>query len=421
MKNNLSKIFEKNIRIPLLIIFIGILIRLLFMPFSAYIDLISATWRSYLFVFNGVFKLDDISEILLSPNMFLFKPVFAHLKVIVDSAIQAGESNIFTNSTATYGMFVSSPGAFRYLFFMKLPYLLFDLASVIVIVNFFKDLAKRNRMLLFWALNPMLIYSAYIWGRYEVVGILFVLLSLLFIKRRQNLLSVFFFSLAIIARTGYIVVLPFYIIYLSNNWRDYLKYSFVAILPLLLFNNLVGLIVGNSVVNNLGQGGLLDFALSAQVGIGYSAVALNMLVCPALYYIYFKSKRENDFLQFVSFLTMTILAFLLLSKLHAHYLVWITPFFTILLAYQRKLIIPYLAMIFSYFIFIDVYFGSTVSAGLFRAIDLNFFSNFAGISQQGSMTIYDHNLLVTLFHSIYFLCGSTLFYFIYRESSKNES
>jgi hypothetical protein len=304
---------------------------------------------------------------------------------------------------------------------MKLPYLLFDLASVVVIINFFKDSVRKNRMLLFWAFNPMLIFSVYIWGRYEVVGIFFVLMSLLLLKRRQNLLSVLFFSLAVIARTGYIVVLPLYIIYLSKDWRDYLKYSLVGVLPLLIFNNLVGLIVDSSVVNNLGRGGLLDFALSAQVGIGYSAVALNLLVCPALYYIYYRSKKENNFFQLVSFLTMTILAFLLFSKLHAHYLVWVTPFFTILLAYKKKLIILYLAMILSYLVFIDIYFGSTVTAGLFRAIDFNFFSNFAGISQQGSLTIYDHNLLVTLFHSVYFFCGAALFYFIYIGSDKNES
>ena len=98
MKKILHRIFEKDLRIPLLIIFVGIFIRLLFMPFSAYIDLISAAWRSYLLVFNGVFKLDDISEIILSPNMFLFKPIFAHLKVIIDSTLSAGESGIYTNS-----------------------------------------------------------------------------------------------------------------------------------------------------------------------------------------------------------------------------------------------------------------------------------------------------------------------------------
>lgn len=421
MKKAVYWILNKQIRIPLLIIALGIFVRLLLMPISAYVDLISATWRSYLWVFNGVFKLDDLSEIILSPNMLLFKPLFAHLKVIIDAARQAGESNIFSNSTSTYAMFVSNAEAFRYLFFMKFPYILFDLASVVLILNFFKDSLKRNRMLWFWAFNPMLIYAVYIWGRYEVVGIFFVLLSLFMLKRQQNWLSILFFALAIIARTGYIIVLPIYIIYLSKDWRDYLKYSLTAILPLMIFNLLIGRIVGASIVDNLGQGGLLDFALSAQVGVGYSAVALNLLVCPILYYLYFRYKKENNFFQFISYLSMTILAFLLLAKLHAHYLVWLTPFFTILLAYRQKLIFLYLAMILSYFVFIDVYFGSSVSAGLFRAIDYNFFSSFSGISQQGSLTIYDHNLLVTLFHSIYFLCGVALIFFIYKGSSKNET
>ena len=108
-----------------------------------------------------------------------------------------------------YGFFLNDPNIYRHLFFFKLPYLLFDIATAFVIWNFIDKPEYRKIALLLWLFNPLTLFSTYIFGRFEVIGLFFLAASAFQLKNDRILLASILFAVALHCREINLLFTPF--------------------------------------------------------------------------------------------------------------------------------------------------------------------------------------------------------------------
>src|SRR3989344_1114451 len=222
-------IFQDPLKIYLIIISAGLLVRLILMPLAVNLDTLLASWWESLWVFKGQIIIEDINEVILTIWMRIFKPLFVSFPSIIDIPNSLGILGI-----PEHAIFSSSDRAMRFIFLLKVPYLLVDFVLLFFVLKFFKDRRQKIIGLVLWAFNPFLLYSVYIYGRYEIFAICSAFIALYFAHRQKAYLSIIFFGIAISLRLPLVIILPFIIIYFAKNYWDYIKYTLIGLAPYLL-------------------------------------------------------------------------------------------------------------------------------------------------------------------------------------------
>jgi len=178
---------------------IGLLIRLLFMPFVVHADFLSVYMRAHLIISHQLPLIGRAQMLIHAFHSFflwIFKPLLPYVDIMLD-----GSANHLTFNWEMFYKFVTHPAVFRTLFLLKLPYLFFDLACVYLILAIFHNRKKKLYAFKFWMLNPIIIFATYIFGRYECIAIFFILLSLYYAKRKSFIKSLLFLGISIITRS----------------------------------------------------------------------------------------------------------------------------------------------------------------------------------------------------------------------------
>lgn len=387
------------------------------MPFTAYLDLLTATYREYLWVYEGVFKISDLPEFFLSGYLWLLKPIFSHLEPAINTLNSDGRLD-----GQSYNIFVNHFRAYRYLFLLKIPFLILDISMIFIIWNFFQDKKKRYRMFLAWGFFPFIIYATYLWGRYEIFPIFLTLLAYYFASKKNNYFSLITIGLAIAMKVSFILYLPFFIIFFSKNYRDYLVNTILAIFPVILFSKLFGLFGAESLSSGIERGGFFEFLVHGQIGEGFTAISITVAVYILTIFFYFRDnqKVESDcsFKEFVFYSGIMIISYFAFSKFHSHYVSWIAPVFFIIIAYNIKYFYYVLLLFVSWYLFIDNFFGISVTTGLYRPGNFSFFSNLGSFSSQMSYFGMGQETLSVVYRTLFVLLIGLIVFSLYKD--KNE-
>ncbi len=215
---------------------VGLAVRLLLMPFTASTDMLAVYWRSHLIAFDGT-----VFDTYLVNMGAHYVHAAALLAIsVVDSGIEAVWTDPWwwSNSTAlapqVYREFVTRPDAYRTLFLLKVPYLLFDTAAGLAVLALVRDegARARRRAWAFWMLSPIGIYAGYLFGRYEAFPVLFVVLALLAVERRRPWLGAMALGLAITMRSYPVLLVPVFALVAVPGWPRRLGWAGVSLLPL---------------------------------------------------------------------------------------------------------------------------------------------------------------------------------------------
>ncbi|MGI5826002.1 MAG: hypothetical protein ACOX50_01165 [Patescibacteria group bacterium] len=120
----------------------------------------------------------------------------------------------------------------QFLFWAKLPYLLFHFASAFVFSRFFG--VKRKYWFLLWLLNPIVIFVSFIQGQFEIIPSFFLLLSLYFAKKENIYLSALFLGVGGAYKNfPFLLLIPFLIILCRRTYQK-LLFIIISMLPYLL-------------------------------------------------------------------------------------------------------------------------------------------------------------------------------------------
>src|SRR3989344_9234512 len=216
-----------------ILIALAFLLRIFLMPISAHSDLFFINEYPNLFVTDKILNINTyINDTLGNKHLSYYPPLtyftigaFQQFYKFISPSFSPWMTEIlfldlshFKGQAADFIKVIPNQFIFRDLFLAKLPYLVFDIGIVLLLLKFVKENTIKNTSILIWLFNPTLIYSAYIFGQFEVIPSFFLLLSFYFLRKNLNV-AVLFLGTAAAYKNYAFAFLPIIIALYSQSWR----------------------------------------------------------------------------------------------------------------------------------------------------------------------------------------------------------
>lgn len=393
----------KNLNLSKILV-LAILIRILIMPFYFHPDIKTYNFQAS-FLKNGVFNiyqyLDLNKEKLPLKEEFVYFPLtyftLGSYQVIIGPLLGSNFNTWLANASQTA---IQDVGAYRFLFLLKLPYLILDISIAFLLLKFFKDKDQQKKAFIFWLFNPFSIILIYIFSNVDIFPVFLTVLSLLLAKRKKIVLSALLLGLAAGFKAYPILFLPFLFLSSKNN-----KQGIVAVVTSLgvLLLTILPFLGTSSFRNATLVSGLTTRMFNGAINIGFGETLMFAVVFISILFFnkLLSAKKENSDLETYYF----SLLLLLYSFIHFHiqWLLWIMPF-AVLLLIRRKIAQPVIILSIISFLIPFLYEDKFMSVSLLSAISpiYNLLPTPATLIQK----IYDPIILQGILHSI--LLGGSL-------------
>lgn len=416
-----SSLKEKRL---LVLVCVGILIRIIIMPFFSHVDLFSE-FRRVMYSLNNDIYFPHQHRLVTFYIEYAFLAVLSPLLKDPDIVFFLEDVSKSTSNLSDYFVFINHPNVFRHLFIFKLSYLIFDVLTMWVIWLFFDDKKRACIALLFWVFNPITLYASYFFGRYETIPLLFMALTALFLKKKQPLAAAFCLSLAINGREIYVVTAPIFLLALYNEnekWHQNVKT--ILLTGSVLFASFVLPIFLEKYFHlspAFAQGSVYQDS-KANVLYGMSFKWLYPLVFA--YFFALLALQNQAFIsyeyKFIVGSGVVLACYFLIAAHSAHYVAWLPLFPVLLLNYvkdPRKLgfaIFAFFMTWFAYRIFkADINLFTLFLAAPFN-FELTFFPSVSKVFTEfvgETSSIFDPIKILNVLHSMY---AAALVFLVYR-------
>lgn len=228
----------------------------------------------------------------------------------------------------------------RFVFFMKTPYLFFDLAILVAIQKIFIGETEKRSLTLLWLFNPVNLLSTYVIGQYRILGAFLVWLLMGFLvhhRRREAFLTLGFLCLV---DNFPVFIAPLLFILYSRNIRECLKNICWTAAPLLavlapwvvVSKGYVLYAYASPVIQRMSMQGILK-SLPVESAVGAKMIFLAFYGYLLFFLVRLKKKKTEETLDFFFIFVATSLAVLFMlfatSLILFHYLMWVLPFWVV--------------------------------------------------------------------------------------------
>jgi hypothetical protein len=361
------------------VLLVGLILRLLLMPISAHSDLMQIYWNAHLITFHH--KLVGFQVVLQyfhAGYLWLISSLLPPASTIWIHLVETPLVNAFAGAEVSFNEtwfnFISHPQIFRTLFLFKLPYLLFDLGCAFLLFRIGSDSANSRWMFKFWWFNPILIFAVYIFGRHEVIALIFIILSLYLIKREKHGWGMLALGLAIAIRFYAVLILPFFVFSLQPEWKKRVLGLTIGLSPWLIVNLVGWALASTSEARVLASLPHSSYLLAMDFQI---AAWDNIYVFPLLYFLLLLHRLYNQEYGVKSLVQYSLIALLFLfatayTGQSPHYWTWFLPLLTLMAAEDHHLLPLHVAQILCLVIYSFVG-GRSTASYLFAAISPEFF------------------------------------------------
>lgn len=325
------------------LVVLAVLIRLILMPIAAHSDLFFINMFPNLVKTSGVFDITGhIQENFGMRNYTYYSPVvyftFAAFQFTYNiasntffpwmSQLYNLELNAFEGQAADFIRSSYNPHIYKDLFLAKLPYLIFDVASIFILIKLVKEKFFKKAIVLLWLFNPVNLYSTYLMGQFDIIPVFFTLLGFLSLKKNPKLCLLLLGIAAAFKNYAFIFILPVSIIY-GKNWSARLKLLAIGVAPYLI--TLVP-----TAISNLEQAifqilpkvylhyrkPLEGWALYSQI-IKYLILLFSYIFILAIAWT-LKVKNKWRFATAISLISI-LLVYAIAPRISFHYLMWGVP------------------------------------------------------------------------------------------------
>lgn len=295
--------------------------------------------------------------------------------------------------------FIVDTSIFRYLFVMKLPFLILDIWIAFLLKKFFNDKKKGELAFKLWLFNPFTIFLIYAYSNIDIIAVLFTVLAFLYLKRERFLPAAVAFGLAAGFKLYPLLAIPFLFLY-GKNLRQKLTLSLV---PLAIFFLICLPFLSSSFIHSALISGLSTGLFKSE----FTTLGLAIL----FFYAAFKDKSLDVF----NYWLVIFLIIFSFALFHIQWLLWIAPFLVIIAVKRPKL--SYLILIISVFAFSVpiLYQDRFMTLGLLRAYSTLF--DLLPTPFVVVQTIYDPYNLQSILHSIFAGGSLVLSYLLLRRES----
>jgi len=344
-RDRYSFLFEKKTYVLLLAI--GILLRLAFMPFTMMTDL---SHQYYQFSYDRMNDRPYMHSVPIIPLAFPFHYLMMSAYSLVipaeswyDATMLAKAGNI-TNPDEfmqrTYVIeesFLSAGPVFLKIFMMKFPYLIFDLLILFLLPLLFSRNEDKRLAFLFWLFNPISFMASFIFGTYDVAVLFFVVLGLLCLSRNRIYLGASAIVFASLLKPYFAMLLPFVLLHIIKKagrlrWKQSVLFCVASLTVFFAFmsrmlSNILTLIdevwPSNYILNLRTQ----PFPVIYIFIVAYTITLLS--------YWYFSGDSFNAFCKYT---LLALLSFFGLCLFHPQWFVIVLPFMIFMMVEDRSTI-----------------------------------------------------------------------------------
>lgn len=318
---------------------LALLVRLIIMPFYFHPDIKTYNFQSS-FLKQGVF--DIYSYLIANKDKLPLKDEFVYFPLTYFSL--GGYQMImkpFLGDNFQSWLWDASQNAidqtnvFRYLFILKLPYLILDFATAIILMNLFEDNKKKRTAFTLWLLNPFSIVLIYIFSNIDIFPVFLTVLSLYFSKKNRIVIASLLIGLAAGFKAYPILFLPFLFFYAQG-----LKQKVLAIAPgLIAFLAVIApFLKSTGFQQSTLASGLTTRIISPTFAIGFNESLIIAMISLGALFFYAFNLENFKFEKLPQFYLAGLL--LIFSSIHFHiqWLLWMIPFIIIIGVVHNRLL-----------------------------------------------------------------------------------
>lgn len=334
------------------------------MPFFYHPDIKSQLFHMQ-FLSHGVTNIYDFVDknrfYLPYTNIYVYLPATYYFFGSVDFVLSPLYPNDLYPWLNDWGTNQNSyPNMIFFMLVLKIPYLIFDLLTGLILYKLYKN----KKILYFWLFNPISIYLIYILGNFDIIPSFLTLLSFYFIKNNKQFLSYLIIGIAIALKIYPVIFLPFLFFYDKKNVFKNIKYAIFSAVPLIL--SILPFIKQQSFYDSFIGSGLTQKILEYKInGLPIFPILFILIVIN-----YFFSKSEH---KFEIGILQTFLIFIGLVKFHPQWIMWFFPFILIFFINSKIKVKIYFAIFFALiFLYIILFNDNYLIWGHLIPIDSNF-------------------------------------------------
>ncbi len=402
---NLSRRFYKYF-------LIGILVRLVFLPFLYMRDLLSIYQRAAETVFAGNFG-SDFYQILTN---YIHSAYLFVIKSIVPAISEFSSILLEKDTWVSWISFNSSYNVFTAVALFKILYLLFDIACMFLILRLSFDDEPENRLraFKFWIFNPIVIFVLYVFARHDIIGVFVTLVALLLAKKNRKYWAIIILAVGIAIRFFPIMILPLFVFYLARSKKDYAVLSLVGISGLLSVELFSYFYFGRSVIFSLLNTQFFNYLLKPELELvtgshGSIFIFIAVYIIIILSFLHIKNKSFDLLLNYGAIIYLTYIS---LCFFHPQYVLWAVPFLIVIFV-RRKSLIYYHWFQFILVLVLLLYWGPLVTNFIFTPIDYRFFIYLPSPNSIVRL-FYDDAGFVNIFRSVFAGVSLWMVYLIYK-------
>lgn len=362
------KNFPKKI---ILLIFIGLVVRLVLMPITLHPDLWAISFSEYFFAFKGVTNIYDYLASLPSNfplvqnygrNFFTYPPLAYFTFGIFGIILRPFFSQDFFKNLAVFlPNILNDNRIYFHLFLTKLPYLFFDFGLLILLTKLFKEEKDKILVAVLWLFNPLSLYTSFMVGQFDIIPVFFTVLSLFLVKKNKWGWAAFSLGIGGAYKMFPLFFLPFLAISGGKTFFEKMKIFFIGLIPYVFtIAPFLGSINFRQTVLLSNQSQKMLFAKIPVSGAEY----LSVFVVIYFFLLAFSLTKNLDLWKWF---LMVMMLFFGITHYHPQWFLWLTPFLIVFWVKDKRFISLPLMFILSWFLIL-LFFESSLSIGLFLPI-----------------------------------------------------
>lgn len=322
---------------------LAILLRILIIPFFFHPDIKTYNFQSS-FLRDGVLNiyayLDSHKQNLPLKEDFVYFPLtyfFLGGYQVLASPFLGSQFEAWLNNASSLSS--QDPLIFRYLFILKFPYLILDMATAFLLINLVAE-SEKKRVFYLWMFNPFSIAIIYLYSNIDIISVFLTVLSLFYLKKKKIIFSALSLGLGAGFKAFPLLFLPF-MLFSLKDLKDRIIYSAVSL-------GLFGLVIlpyifTGSFGNATLASGLTTVIFTPSISLIFGEnLMLTVVLLSILVFMGFYEKSRVDVP--IKYLLAALL--LIYSSIHYHiqWLLWIIPFVIIFLSNYNKFVKPLLLL-----------------------------------------------------------------------------
>ncbi|EKD53319.1 MAG: hypothetical protein ACD_61C00071G0007 [uncultured bacterium] len=363
----------------------AIVLRLVISGITFHPDLSGQVLTSYFFAYKNVFNIYDYLVSLPATHplvqnfgvgdIFIYPPLtYFTLGSFLKLFTLIIPENFFLslmNGISVYKL----PALSFNLILLKLPYLLVDIGVAFALSSLFEDVKKKRWAFLLWLFNPVTLYATFAMGVFDIIPVLFTVLSLYFAKKKNLYLAAVMISLGAAFKQYPIFLLPFIIFSAKDFWTGF-KVTLCGVLPYLIT---IAPFLGSSAFKYMVFGAksqkmfYMEWMVTAAEGIYPYLIGVVL--------VYLHAFRNSNLVQNLwKYYLAYFLILFSVTHYHPQWFIWVAPFIVIELVDSSWHNLWLDLTLFACYVFIVLTFDNSLSVGLFAVINRNL-NNFPGMDK----------------------------------------